>query len=136
MLLPIKLLVDAICGALNALGGLHFLWMRRYMIPVIIGATAAIITHVWWVLFLPLPAIGTLSIGYSKDGNFGRALWIGLQCFVLGLGLLLVQHLQWYFYFPYIIGGCVFGGFYRNWPQILGDSITGCYMGIIILCVH
>lgn len=136
MSLILKLSIDAICASLNALGGYHFLWMRRYIMPIMIGISFSIITHVWWVLFLTWPAIGTLSIGYSKDGNFGRALWLGVQCAIMGIGLLLTHHIEWYLYFIYIIFGCVLGGLYRNWNQIFGDIITGCYIGIIILLVR
>jgi hypothetical protein len=136
MLLLTKLIVSLICGVCDAIGGWHLLYFRRYFIPIILGVSFVFITNVWWTLFLPLPAIGTLSIGYSKDGNFGRALWIGLQCFVFGLGMVLVHHLALVLYIPYIILGCVLGGLYRNWNQIIGDMITGCYMGLIIFLVH
>ena len=132
----LKLITDLCCGACDALGGWHILWMRRYLMPALIGITCAIVTHTWWVVFLPLPCMGTLCIGYSKDGNLGRALWIGLQCLVLGLGLCIFGHLIWYFYLPYIIGGCVLGGLYRNWEQILGDIVTGCWLGLIVLIIH
>ena len=69
----IRLLISGICGVCDAIGGWHLLYFRRYFIPIILGISFVFITHVWWTLFLPLPAIGTLSIGYSKDGNFGRA---------------------------------------------------------------
>ena len=135
-MLWLKLLSDLCCGALDALGGYHWLYCRRYIMPSLIAIVCAIATHTWWVVFLPLPALGTLCIGYSKDGNFGRALWLGLQCFALSIGLLCFQHLAWYFFAPYILGGCVLGGLYRLWPQILGDIATGSYMGIIILLVR
>lgn len=129
-------MIDLACGACDAIGGWHILWIRRFLMPVLIGVSCAYITHTWWVVFLPLPAMGTLSLGYSKDGNFGRALWIGLQCFVLGLGLVLVHHLAWWLYAPYIIVGCVLGGLYRNWQQIIGDLLTGSYLGLIIFLVR
>ncbi len=132
----IKLIVDLACGALNAWGGFSWHNARRFIMPFVIGATAALITHIWWVLFLPLPAMGTLCLGYSKYGNLGRALWIGLQCLTLGLGLVILHHLSLVWYLPYVIGGCVLGGLYRNWQQILGDSVTGCWMGIFLFFIH
>ncbi len=132
----IRLLISGICGVCDAIGGWHLLYFRRYFIPIILGISFVFITHVWWTLFLPLPAIGTLSIGYSKDGNFGRAVWIGLQCVVLGIGMFLTNHLHLYFYIPYVIGGCILGGLYRNWFAILGDLLTGTYLGIILFIVH
>lgn len=132
----IKLIIDGICGILNAWGGHSFLFARRYLIPFLLAVNASLLTHLWWVGLMLLPVIGTLSIGYSKDSNFGRALWIGMQCFVLGLGLFLTHHLAWYFYVPYVIFGCVLGGIYRNWFQIIGDTVTGCYLGLIIFMIH
>lgn len=134
--LLIKLLIDAGCGVLDALGGYHWLFCRRFIMPALIGVSVAIFCHVWWLVFLPLPAMGTLCLGYSKDGNLGRALWIGLQCVALGLGLCLCGHLAWYFFAPYVILGCVLGGLYKNIQQIIGDMMTGCYMGLIIFLVH
>jgi hypothetical protein len=131
-----KIIIDLICGALNAWGGYSWHNARRFIMPTMIGLAVAFITSVWWAMFLPLPAMGTLCLGYHSYGNFGRALWIGLQCFALGLGLLLTGHLHWYFYLPYIVGGCVLGGLYRNWQQIIGDICTGCYMGLIIFLIH
>jgi hypothetical protein len=136
MSILIKVIADILCGVCDYLGGYHFLWMRRYIMPLVIGITVSLVTHVWWCGLLVLPEMGTLCIGYSKDGNFGRALWIGLQCFVLGLGLLLTHHLHWYLFLPYIVLGCVLGGLYKNWQQIIGDLVTGCYMGSIIFLVH
>lgn len=136
MTILIKLGLDLLCGVCDAIGGWHILWFRRYLMPIIIGIAVSFITGVWWLGATVLPSIGTLSIGYSKDGNFGRALWIGAQCFVLGLGLCLTGHLSLLWYLPYIVGGCVWGGLYRNWPQMLGDGVTGCWMGLIILLVH
>lgn len=136
MPLLIKLLIDGCCGVLDAWGGYSWHNARRYLMPLLIAISVSIITHVWWAGLMCLPAMGTLCIGYSKDGNFGRALWIGLQCFALSIGLLCFQHLAWYFFLPYILGGCVLGGLYRNWQQIIGDVVTGSWLGIIILLVR
>lgn len=132
----LKIFIDSICGVLNAIGGWHILWMRRYLMPVVMATAVSFLVHLWWCGLMMLPVMGTLCIGYGKDGNFGRSLWIGLQCFVLGLGLCITGHLLWYFYLPYVLLGCVFGGIYRNWPQWLGDSITGSYMASIIFLVR
>lgn len=132
----ILFMVCVLSGLLDFLGGFHWLFCRRYFIPILLGITVSLITHTWWLGLCCLPAIGTLSIGYSKDGNFGRALWIGLQCFVLGLGVVLFQHLSVWFYVPYVIGGCVLGGLYRNWPQVIGDLVTGTYLASFIFLVH
>lgn len=128
--------VSLLCGALNALGGYHWLWMRRYLMPVVIGATVSLITQIWWLGVVCLPVIGTLCLGYFKWGNLGRALWIGLQCLVLGLGLCLTGHLSYLLFVPYVVGGCVLGGLYKNWYQPVGDFVTGFYMSLIIPCLR
>jgi hypothetical protein len=132
----LKLLADLGCGALNAWGGYSWHNARRYLMPLLIAISVSIITHVWWSGFMVLPTMGTLCIGYSKDGNFGRALWIGLQCTVFGLGLAITNHFTIWLYLPYIIGGCILGGLYRNWNQIIGDLATGFYISLFIFLVH
>ena len=131
----LRLIIEIICGVLNALGGGGFLWMRRYLMPFVVGITFALITHVWWCLLLPLPTIGTLCLGYFSGNNWGRALWLFVQAVVLGLGITLTGHVLWYFYLPYILGAGILGGLYKNWKQMYGDFITGCWLGLIILFV-
>lgn len=132
----LKILIDVLCGSLNALGGWHILWMRRYLMPVVLGAGVSVVTHIWWLGLMILPVMGTLCLGYFKDGNAGRALWLFIQAIVIGLGITMTGHLAWYFYLIYAIGAGVLGGLYKNWQQILGDSITGIYLGSIIFLVR
>lgn len=134
--MPIKIAIDLACGALNALGGWHILWMRRYMMPILMGASISFTTHIWWIGFTCLPAIGTLSLGYSKDGNAGRGLWLFIQAVSLSLGCLLLGHFYWFLFVPYIVGAGILGGIYKNWPQIVGDAITGTYLGAFIFFVR
>ena len=136
MSLLIKLVIDLVCGGLNALGGWHILWMRRYLMPFILAVSVSVITGIWWQGFLLLPVMGTLSLGYSKGGNFGRAVWLLIQALVIGLGLAVFHHLNWFIYIAYVIGAGILGGFYSPWPQILGDSITGCYLAGILFLVR
>lgn len=132
----IKLVIDGSCGALNALGGGGFLWMRRYVMPIILGVGMAIITHTWWVAFLTWPAIGTLSLGYFSGANWGRGLWLFVQAIALSTGLMLTHHISLIMMIPYVIGAGLLGGLYKNWPQIIGDFITGCYLGLVIFLVY
>lgn len=135
-MLTVKIITMLISGILDSLGGVHWLFCRRYIMPIILGISCAYICHIWWVMFLTWPAIGTLSIGYSKDGNFGRAIWLGIQAVALGLALTLLAHLTWWFFVPYVIGAFVLGGLYKNWYQPFGDFITGSYLGLIIFLIH
>ena len=132
----IKLAVSVACGVLDALGGHSFLWMRRYMIPIVLGVCFSIITHVWWVGLMVLPTIGTLSLGYGKAGNAGRGFWLFLQAFVIALGVTLTGHLSWFIFVPYVVIAGVLGGIYKNWQQILGDLVTGTWLGIVVLFVR
>lgn len=136
MIYLLKLIIDGMCGILDAIGGYCWHDSRRFIMPVLIGLSVAFFTHTWWCFFLPLPAMGTLCIGYSGWGNFGRALWLGLQAVMLGLGLFLLNHIVWFFYVPYVIGACVLGGLYKNWQQLLGDFITGSWLGLVVFLVH
>ena len=136
MLLPIKLAVDAICGVLNSLGGWHFLWMRRFCMPVLLAVTACFCLHPWYYGALCLPAIGTLCLKYFSGENWGRGLWLFVQAIALAVGLTLTGHLAWFIFVPYCIGSGILGGIYKNWFQPIGDLIAGVYLGLFILFVH
>lgn len=128
-------------GALNAWGGYSWHNARRYLMPVLLGGEAGFIVWEnkrkdWWAGLLVLPVIGTLCLGYFNGKNWGRALWLFLQAIIIGLGLTLTGHIQWFIYIPYIIGAGILGGIYRNWWQPLGDFISGCWLGLIILFVR
>lgn len=125
-----------ICGALNAIGGHSWHNARRFVMPILIAILISINIHIWWVGIISMPVIGTLCLGYFGGNNFGRALWLFLQAIVIGIGLLLTGHILWYFYLGYIIGAGVLGGIYKNWKQILGDSISGSYLAIIVFLVR
>ncbi len=132
----IKIIADLGYGVLNALGGYHWIWARRFIMPFLIGLMVSLQTQIWWCGILVLPSMGTLCLGYFSGHNWGRALWLFVQSVSLSLGLLLFGHLYWYFFVPYIIGAGILGGLYKNWKQEIGDFITGCYLGIIILLIH
>lgn len=132
----IKIICDLLCGVLNSWGGYSYHNARRFMMPLIMGISVSLITHIWWAGLLVLPVIGTLCLGYFSDKNWGRALWLFLQAVVIGLGLNITGHLQWYFYVSYIIGSGILGGFYKSWYQPFGDFIVGIYLGLIIFICH
>ena len=142
MFVALKIIVDILCGVLNAIGGYCWHNARRYIMPVLLGGEAGLIAWEknkkdWWAGLLVLPVIGTLVLGYKNfgTGNFSRAMWLFLQAVVIGLGLTITGHVAWYFYLPYIVGAGVLGGIYKDWQQILGDFIAGIYLGIIIYFV-
>ena len=138
--LVIMAFVMAMGGLCDAIGGWHILWFRRYLMPVLLGLGISTLTYVFhpvWYSFLVglavLPMMGTLCLGYSKDGNFGRGIWMFIQAAVGGLFLVLmslffhVHVLVWYLYLIYVIVAGVFGGLYKNWQQFRGDFITGAF---------
>lgn len=135
-MLFLKLASDLVCGVLNALGGKHWLFCRRYIMPFVIALCVSIVSHVWWLGITCLPVCGTLTLGYFSGENWGRALWLFLQAFVLSLGCLLFHHLGWWYWLPFIIGSGVLGGIYKNWPQLLGDAVTGFYLSLFIWFIH
>ena len=143
MFVAIKILVDLLCGVLNAIGGYSWHNARRYIMPVLLAGEAGVIAWEkkksdWWAGLLVLPVIGTLVLGYKNfgTGNLSRALWLFLQAVVIGLGLTLTGHLSWFIYLPYIIGAGILGGLYRNWQQVLGDMVAGTYLGSVVYCIH
>jgi hypothetical protein len=138
--LVIILVVMGVGGLLDALGGDHWLFCRRIMMPFLlgIGISAVVFSfydewYNWLTLILIMPMWGTLSLPYSNDGNFGRALWMVLSAVTGGLFLVLLScfchtHLlAWWLYIAYIVIAGIFGGKYKNWKQFKGDWITGSF---------
>lgn len=132
----IKFLVMACCAGLNAAGGAFQHNYRRFVMPVILAISVSFITHIWWVGLIVLPVIGTLCLGYFSGKNWGRALWLFLQAVMISIGLTITGHVSLIIMIPYVIGSGLLGGIYKNWYQPIGDAITGCYLGSIILFVH
>ena len=132
----IKLLTDFICGALDSLGGYHWLFCRRFIMPSVLAVCSSLVCGVWWIGILCLPACGTRCLGYFSGQNWGRALWLFTQAVALSIGLLLFHHLAWYFFVPYIVGAGIRGGIYKNWYQPVGDFITGFYLSLFIWGLH
>lgn len=132
----IKIICDLICGSLNAWGGYSWHNSRRFLMPIVIAITVSYISHIWYLGFMVLPVIGTLCLGYFSDKNWGRALWLFLQAFVIGIVLLITGHIDLISYILYIICAGILGGIYKNWNQIKGDFITGSYLGLIVFFVR
>ncbi len=131
----IKIIIDICCGALDAWGGYSWHNARRFIMPCLIAISVSTITGVWWLGLTVLPVMGTLCLGYFSGQNWGRALWLFTQAMVISLPLLVLSHLQWYWFVPYVIGAGLLGGLYKNWKQVYGDFITGCWLGLIVLMV-
>ena len=132
----VKIVADILSGILNSLGGYHWLFCRRYIMPVILCISVSTITHIWWLGFTVLPVIGTLCLKYFSPQSWGRALWLCLQAIIIGLGLTILGHLAWYFYVPYILLTFGLGYVYKDWWQPLGDFVTGVWLGSILFCLH
>jgi hypothetical protein len=136
LLLMVKLAIDVACGMLDSLGGFHWLFCRRYIMPAVIAVAVSYFSHVWWLGVLCLPSMGTLCIGYPSGSNWGRGLWLFIQAIALSLGCVLLGHLAWWIAVPYIVGAGFLGGIYKNWPQVVGDFLTGFYLSIFIFFIH
>ena len=148
-------LADLIDGVLDALGGIHWLFARRYIMVFLMGVTvsvAACLTHGignWWLGFLVLPAMGTFTLGYPSGQNWGRGLWLFIQAIALSLGLAVLGHLGiywdflnvhvhlvgrlacWITFSIFVVLAGLLGGIYKNWYAPLGDLVTGCYLGLL-----
>ena len=108
--------------------------------PFILGSEAAFLAWEknkkdWWVGFTVLPVMGTLCLGYFSGKNWGRALWLFVQAFIIGLGLFLFHHLHWYDFAAYTLAAGVYGGFYKNWWQPAGDFGAGCLLASIVFFI-
>ena len=144
--MPLLILVsDFIGGVLDALGGYHWLFARRFILPFVLGAIASVSGCVhagnlseWWIGFLCLPAMGTMTLGYPSGDNWGRGLWLFIQAIALGIGLTVFHHIMWswFVFVPYVILAGALGGIYKNWKQTVGDFVTGTYLGTILFFVR
>lgn len=135
-MIEFKLGMLVLCGVLNAMGGYHWLFCRRYMMPFFIGVAVSVSTVIWWTGFMVLPVMGTLCLGYFGSGFWGRGLWLALQAAMIGLGLLLTHHVAWFFYFPYVLIAGLLAGFLYDLEQLISDFIFGSWLGILLLLVH
>lgn len=136
MIIIFKIIIDLICGALNALGGWKIIQLRRFVMPLFIALGISISTGIWWLGLTSIPVMGTLCLGYFGKEFLGRGSWLALQAFVIGLGSFIFGHLAWYLYIPYIAISFLLGGFLYDIEQIDGDSIFGIWLGTIIFLVR
>ncbi len=140
----IKLIIDAICAALNLIGGYSWHNARRYIMPVVIAGALSWFTGVWWLGLTVLPTMGLLSIGYGENSLFGkifgvawaRFVWMLLCCVGFSLGALLTGHLVLFFFVSYILGAGIIGITLRNLNEIVGDIIFGAWFGSIVYLVR
>ena len=137
-LILIKLLISAVCGVIDSLGGFCFLPARRFILPSVLAISVSFFDHIWWLGILILPVIGTLCLAYKDfgSGKFSRGCWLFVQYVLVGTGLLLTGHLYWYFFVPYCILGGILGGSLVNLWQPLGDFIEGLFLGCIVFLIH
>jgi len=134
--IAIKAMIDAICGALNAAGGYHWLFCRRFIMPAVIAVSVSFLSGVWWLGACCLPTMGTLCLGYGKIGNWFRGIWMAIQAVALSLGTASLGHLSWWIFGPYVVGALVLGWIYISWEQLLGDFIAGFYLSSFIWFIH
>lgn len=137
-MIEMKSATIAICGILFAWGGYSFLIARRFIMPFILAIAVIIATGVWWCGLMVLPSMGTLTLGYKNfgQGNFARAIWLGLQALIIAAGLTLTHHLIWPVYAVYALIAAILAGILNNrLPQIWGDIIFGAWLGAIVLLV-
>ena len=135
----IQLIVLSSCIVCKLVGELWWHNAQRFFLPVILAIGICLVLHSWWLGFLVLPMIAPLCMGYStygKSDGFDRAVWLMLICMAAGLGLFLLHHLVWYFYFPWCILAAVWGGVTRMWLNIVIAPISGAIIGSLILMVR
>ncbi len=143
-MIVIKLLTIVICAVLNFIGGWKWHNARRYFMPVILGASISLVSHMWWLGLTVLPVMGILSIGYGEKSILwkyltdagARGMWMFLSALAIGLGCVIAGHLAWFIYVPYCILAGVLGATLRNMNEIIGDLLFGAFLASIILFVR
>lgn len=129
--LILKLVILSSSAALNALGGYHWLWCRRFVMPAIIAGFIAWHLHIWWIFFaMYLPFCVCLSL---HDHN--RGAWCSIDAAGASFALLATGHLHWYWFVLYC-GGAYFVGWLVNnklkLNQIPNDCATGAWLGSLV----
>ena len=83
--------------------------------PSLLASSCLWFAHSWFALTIIL-SMGTLVLGYKDfgEGNFARAVWLGIQALVIALRLTITGHIDWFIYIPYIIGAAVLAGILNN----------------------
>lgn len=141
-MIELKLAVMLACGALFAWGGYSYHNARRFIMPMLLTATALLVTHDAWALLM-LISIGPLCLGYGEKsplrhifGNgWGRGVWGLLVASCLSLPLFLSTHLGWLPFVLYLSLGFTLENVLKNIPQLIGDLIIGFSFGSIVLFV-
>jgi hypothetical protein len=142
-MLIIKMIVVIVSGICDAIGGATQHNFRRFIMPVVICAGCAWLSHSWYA-FLGLASIGALCLGYGPNSplekdttdSWARELWGCFVAFSFGLPLLLTGHLAGYWFLGYIlVCGSAENALKKLW-QVAGDFIVGCCFASIILLVH
>lgn len=141
------------------LGGYRILFFRRYMMPIILGVTISILTHVWWLGLAIMPVSVAFSCGYGDNsiirrifGNgWGRSVWGGLAAICLSLPLFLTHHLSIFgvqaindnytvdsivVLILYLSLNFTLENVLKNIPQYIGDPIIGVGFASIVLLAY
>ena len=142
-MIELKLILAVTCGVLFSLGGIHWLYCRRFIMPSVLAFEAAFIEwknkdKKWWEGFVVLPVIAILCLAYKDfgSGKFSRGCWLFVVFAVPAAGLVLTGHLFWLYAIPYAIMGGVLGGLLISVWQPLGDFIYGFAFGLIGFLIH
>lgn len=134
----IQCLVILICAILKLIGELWQHNAQRFIMPIVLGVGISLVTHVWWLGFMTLIAIGPITLGY-KVFNLGdagnRGMWLFLIALVIGVGPCSTHHLAWYFYMPYTIVAGIWGATTRNLWNVVIAPISGALLASVILFI-
>ena len=139
----INLITCLICGCLFSWGGYNWHNARRFMFPLVIAIVCAFNIHSYLGL-LPLSSIPFLCLGYGEKSPirhifgdvWGRAIWAGLVSISISVGLLVIGHLAWYLFIPYIVLCSLLESSLRNINQVLSDFVFGLAFASIVFLIH
>lgn len=139
----IQIVTAVICGVLFAWGGYNWNKARRFIMPVVLAAACAWLTHSWWSLSV-LACSPMLCLGYGDKAplthifntGWSRSVWGLIVALGASVGLFYAGFLPLWSFILYLALGFTLDNVLKNLNQIAGDFIVGCFFASFIFFVH
>ena len=160
-MIGIKVVILAVVAVLWYLGGQGPKWMRRVLVPIILGLACALLNRAWWLAIALAATYQVIRLGYgnwSEDdpkkstlalfiawlwgrdyqGALTRGLWGVTVAAVGALPLLLGQFLAWPLYALYVAVVALVSYLISKLrlPVLLADLLVGASIASVIFLLH
>lgn len=143
-ILAIKLVTMGIAAVLNFLGGWHWLFCRRFIMPFICAVVASISTECWWLGITMLVAMAPLTIGYGEhsilehifNDAWARFVWMVLVAFGFSAGPCWAGYLSPWMCILYVVANATVAMTCRNINVRVSDPLFGLGLSSILLLLH